>query len=200
MCAAAVVVVAVSLLIDGDRTVGGEAGAFHFLNRLPAWLYPVMWAPMQLGNLLVVPAAAIVAAIVRKWRLAAAVLVSGAAKFLFSALIKDAVVRHRPGAFVDDVTLRGGTHALGQGFVSGHATIAAAIATLIHPYLGARGRVLAWTGAALVCIGRMYVGAHLPLDVAGGAALGVAIGSALNLLFGVPVRSTAPMRKEGERP
>ncbi|HEV8163393.1 MAG TPA: hypothetical protein VGR74_02895 [Actinomycetota bacterium] len=34
---------------------------------------------------------------------------------------------------------------------------------------------------------RVYVGAHNPLDVICGAALGVAIGSGLNLVVGVPV-------------
>jgi membrane-associated phospholipid phosphatase len=42
-----------------------------------------------------------------------------------------------------------------------------------------------WTIAALVLgtavlIGRPYVGAHLPLDVIGGAALGAVAGSAVN--------------------
>jgi undecaprenyl-diphosphatase len=35
-------------------------------------------------------------------------------------------------------------------------------------------------------VARVYLGAHAPLDVVGGAALGVAIGAALNLLVGVP--------------
>jgi undecaprenyl-diphosphatase len=39
--------------------------------------------------------------------------------------------------------------------------------------------------AGYVCWARMYVGTHLPLDVAGGAALGVAVGSLANLILGV---------------
>jgi undecaprenyl-diphosphatase len=35
--------------------------------------------------------------------------------------------------------------------------------------------------AGFVPFARMYVGAHLPLDVVGGSALGLAIGSAVNL-------------------
>jgi undecaprenyl-diphosphatase len=40
--------------------------------------------------------------------------------------------------------------------------------------------------AAAVCISRLYVGAHLPLDVVGGAALGWAAGSLVHLLLGAP--------------
>jgi undecaprenyl-diphosphatase len=39
---------------------------------------------------------------------------------------------------------------------------------------------------AIVLVGRLYVGAHLPLDLIGGAALGIAAGSAANLIVGVP--------------
>ena len=35
---------------------------------------------------------------------------------------------------------------------------------------------------AVVLFGRMYVGAHLPLDIIGGAALGVIAGSVVNLV------------------
>jgi undecaprenyl-diphosphatase len=45
---------------------------------------------------------------------------------------------------------------------------------------------VAWALAAAVCIARVYVGAHLPLDVIGGAALGWAAGGLTHLILGAP--------------
>ena len=45
--------------------------------------------------------------------------------------------------------------------------------------------------AAAVCLSRVYLEAHFPVDAAAGADLGPFIGSALNLVFGVPSASTA---------
>ena len=50
--------------------------------------------------------------------------------------------------------------------------------------LAASGLVAALS--VFVPFARWYVGAHLPLDTAGGSALGTAIGSAVNLALGVP--------------
>lgn len=74
----------------------------------------------------------------------------------------------------------------GLGFVSGHAAVATFLATVAWPYLGRAGRWVAGTVAALVCLARVYVGAHLPLDVVGGAVLGIAVGTATLLLLGRP--------------
>jgi len=49
-----------------------------------------------------------------------------------------------------------------------------------------RIRLIPWAVVALVLLTRVYVGAHNPLDVICGAALGLVIGGFLNLAFGVP--------------
>ena len=68
--------------------------------------------------------------------------------------------------------------------MSGHAILVAALATVITPYLPPRWRPVPWVLVALVMIGRVYVGAHNPLDVICGAALGVAVGAAINIALG----------------
>ena len=59
-------------------------------------------------------------------------------------------------------------------FPSDHATASVAIATVLllaHRRLG----LVALAGAALVCVSRVYVGAHYPGDVLAGAAIGAGV-------------------------
>jgi undecaprenyl-diphosphatase len=188
----ALAVVAIALLVpmglavDGNDVSSFERSVFRTINGLPELLYRPLWPFMQLGNLLVVPVAALGAAILRWFRPAAAILVLGAAKLYVEDIVKDIVFRERPGSVLDDVALRGDTPSGGQAFVSGHAVIIVGIVTLLHPYLSYRVRIVAWILAGLVCFGRVYSGAHFPLDVIGGGLLGVALASILSYAVGVP--------------
>jgi undecaprenyl-diphosphatase len=49
-----------------------------------------------------------------------------------------------------------------------------------------------WTLVALVALARIYTGAHLPLDVVAGAAVGFGLGCVLNLVLGAPARACCP--------
>ena len=116
--------------------------------------------------------------------------------------MKDVVTRRRPGTSIGlDIHLRGDVSVGGESFVSGHAVLVAALAGLIAPYLHGRWKVIPWVVVGLVMLTRVYVGAHNPLDVVCGAALGLAVAGLLNLVFGVPAqrRSDLPRQEEGSK-
>ena len=162
-----------------------ETDLFRLFNDLPSALYPAFWVVMQGGNVLAVAVASLVVAATRRFWLAANVAITGVGVWLAARWIKDEIGRGRPDDLLDGVHPRGGQDS-GLGFVSGHAAVAVAIATLVAPYLGRRARWIAIAWAVGVCVSRMYVGVHLPLDVVGGAALGWAAGSLVHLLLGAP--------------
>jgi undecaprenyl-diphosphatase len=107
--------------------------------------------------------------------------------------VKGVASRQRPGTSIGrDIHIRGDVHAGGESFVSGHAVLIAALATIVSPYLPGRWKILPWAIAGMVLFTRVYVAAHNPLDVICGAGLGLAIGGLLNLAFGVPAASAPP--------
>jgi hypothetical protein len=71
--------------------------------------------------------------------------------------------------------------AAGLGYLSGHAGVAVALGAAVLPRLGPSGRAVTLAAVPVVGLTRIYVGAHLPLDVAGGAALALAIDAAMTL-------------------
>jgi undecaprenyl-diphosphatase len=185
LLAGAVLLVLVSVPVYGGRVSGAEAAVFRVLNGTTVLPFVVVWPVMQLGNFLVVPVAAAVAAAFRRWWLAAELLLAGAGVYLLAKVVKGIVVRGRPDALLPDVVVRGAA-AQGRGFVSGHAAVVAALLTVAWPWLNRPARIVCAVLAGLVCLARMYVSAHLPLDVVGGAALGLAVGGAVRLLLGRP--------------
>ena len=182
----AAVLVLAALPIDAGRVSDAEAGVFRVLNGTTVLPLVLVWPVMQLGNVMVVPTSAAIAAALRRWRLAGELLLAGLGTYLLAKVVKGLVPRGRPDGLLADVVIRG-AEAHGRGFVSGHAATLMALATVAWPWLGRRGRIAVVVLVAVVCLARVYVGAHLPLDVVGGAGLGLAVGGLVRLLFGRPV-------------
>ena len=143
-----------------------------------------VWPPMQYGTFGTVPALAAIALARRRPRMAAALAASGTAGWLVAKAVKRVVVRERPAALLDAVGLRGKEEG-DLGFPSGHAAVSAALTVASGPYVGGETRRALLALTAFVPFARVYVGAHFPLDVVGGSALGLALGSGVNLILGV---------------
>ena len=79
-------------------------------------------------------------------------------------------------------------------FPSGHASIAFACATVLSRFVP-RGTPAFFLLAAAIAFSRVYVGVHYPLDVVGGALLGLAVATALRLL--VAGRPRSPRAQPG---
>lgn len=182
---------AAATLIDRHHVSGAEQGVFRAINDHTVVPQFVVWPVMQLGNFLVIPVAAVAAIATRRWRLGASLLVGGLAAYLLAAhSVRDNFVRGRPATLLSDVHLRNAP-AHGLGFVSGHVAVISALVVIAWPYLSRRWRALTVLVAVLVALARVYVGAHLPLDVVGGAGLGIAIGGLVRLVLGRPDTATS---------
>jgi membrane-associated phospholipid phosphatase/predicted Ser/Thr protein kinase len=173
--------------IHKDFTGDREAALFRVVNELalPSWTWPGVWVVMQLGVIGAVPLVAVLALATRRLRLALDAVLAAGSIYLIAKLVKEFVQRGRPQTLLPDVNIFG-EPARGLGYVSGHSAVAVALATVSSPYLGRRARRVAWALAGCVCLARMYVGAHLPFDVVGGAALGWAAGSLVLFVLGAP--------------
>jgi membrane-associated phospholipid phosphatase len=183
--------VGVSLAVDSARRarrrrVGPtEARVFRRFNDRSNRIAVPMWVVMQSGSLGAVLVASTGVACRRGVRRGVRVGAVGVTVWSGAKAVKPLVRRGRPDEYLDGVVVRGARQR-GLGYPSGHAAVALTLGLVLPAALGrapSTGALLtasvavAATGAA-----RMYVGAHLPLDIVGGYALGAGagiVGSAL---------------------
>jgi membrane-associated phospholipid phosphatase len=157
---------------------GAEASAYRALNDLPDELAPVVWLPMQAGALAY--PLVLSAAIYRRTRTpqpALSIAAAGVSAWLGAKIVKKMIGRGRPYDFYPDTNLRLGTKTDGSlGFISGHAAVSFAVASVVSDRMGPVRGIAASIAAVAASLSRVYVGAHLPLDIIGGAAFGVVVG------------------------
>ncbi len=183
------VVLALSTVAARGAVTDAEIQVFRTANDLPQGLYVAVWPVMQYGTFLTIPALTVVALVFRRVRLAVAMLLSGVGVYLLAVVIKGLVKRERPAGLLDAVQSREHFAEGSLGFPSGHAAVAAALTLVVATHLSRRWALAALVLGVAVLFGRLYVGAHLPLDVVGGAALGAVAGSVVSLA--IPARAVA---------
>ena len=162
-----------------------EVDVFRWLNDAPDAVARPVWVVMELGSLWgALAVAALVMGLLRGWRGAVTGMLTALTAWLVAIMAKAWVARGRPADYLHGIHSRFVHLETGNGYPSGHAALAFAVATLAAGSLRGRWKVLPFLAAALVGFGRIYFGAHLPLDVVGGAAIGVAVGTVACILLG----------------
>jgi len=189
--AAGALILAISVLAARGATIPRwEQRLFHLVNGLPGWLFVPLWPVMQLGNLAVGTGAGLaVAWAAGELPVAIGVALAAGLKLVAERLIRQRITTHlparqRPGTSQTDAILRGGdVPSSGWSFPSGHAVLIAAITLVVAPVLPAGWELvpLALTGGVMV--GRVFVGAHNPLDVTAGAGAGLLVGGLVAALI-----------------
>jgi membrane-associated phospholipid phosphatase len=160
-----------------------EVRVFHAINGLPGWLYWVLWPPMQLGNLVVGTLVGLVIAwVAGEPAVAVGVILAMVLKLVMERIVRREMkaylaVRERPGSSQEGAVLRGGdVPAEGASFPSGHVILVAAIGCVVAPTLPAAWAWAPFLVTVVVMVGRVYVGAHNPLDVTAGLGAGLLLG------------------------
>ena len=162
-----------------------ETRVFHAINGLPDQLYPILWLPMQLGNLVVGTGAGLAVALVDgDLVVAIGTVVATVLKLVTERIVRKEmadylVVRQRPGTSQVGALLRGDVPASGPSFPSGHVILVAAVACVVAPSLPIEWWWVPCVLTVLVMLGRVYVGAHNPLDVTAGLGAGLLLGGVL---------------------
>lgn len=155
-----------------------EEAIFRAANEASDRIRVPVRSVMQAGTFGTVPAVSALALLFGRRRLAALLAIGGTLAWFGAKLAKPLAGRARPNGVLADVEVREGIEG-DLGWVSGHTAVATTLA------LVASDELPQWTRPALAAIvatvgfGRMYVGAHLPHDVVGGAGLGMMISSVL---------------------
>jgi len=167
-----------------------EQRVFRFVNRWPDWLYLPLWLPMQMGNLVVGTAVGLVIAwALGAWEVAFAVVLASALKLVVERLVRRELapymeVRQRPGTSEPGAQLRGAdVPHQGMSFPSGHVILVAGEDRADGGHLAAGVALIPFAVAALVAVGRVFVGAHNPLDVTAGMGAGLLVGGILSALL-----------------
>lgn len=169
---AMVVFVALAALVRGLGVGDWERSITRSVFEWPDAFAVVLRPAMELGNRLVAVVVAIVVGWRRGIRAGVTVCAGALAAWVVATVGKGIVGRPRISAVALGAPARDAVHS--ASFPSSHVAVAVAVAVGVALVGVGRPRWALLPVALLTGVARMWVGVHLPLDLVGGALVGVA--------------------------
>ena len=166
------------------------------VHHRAGWLNPIFEGLTYAGRLglLWIVLALVLGAVYRRWGTVALTVIAVAVADWTTVALKALFDRERPSLrYAEPEPLVKTAH--DASFPSGHAATSFAAATILTFAFPRLGPVL-FVLAAAVAFSRVYVGVHYPLDVLGGAVLGVLVALAVRAvaLRALRLRAGGPRR------
>jgi membrane-associated phospholipid phosphatase len=185
----AIAVGLVGLVLSASVAAAGspssaEIAVFQWFNDPPGALGAVMRLVNPLlrpvGLTMLIGTVIVLLTLTRRdvfWPLATSATAAGTLAYLIDNVVKFVVDRGRPPAYLSDVLYHGyPIDPRGTGYPSSHTAVTVGVIVGAWPWLNRPWRVGGIVAAAAIGLNRMYVGAHFPLDVLGGLAVGLVAG------------------------
>lgn len=154
------------------HAMGWEYSWFVFVNNVTDRLLLPAQVITFLGSTSMVLAATVVAFLLRCYQFAWRFAFTALGAYAVVAVLKHVIDRERPIGLFQDIHVR--VTETAAGFPSGHATIITVLMLTLAPFIPRAWRWLVALPIAAVCISRLYLGVHIPLDLIGGLAIGTA--------------------------
>ena len=113
-----------------------------------------------------------------RWEVLRAMVLGFALAEVITQVLKRTADQTRPTASIPGLDVHGyPKDPFGNAYPSAHTGVAVGLVAALWPWLTWPQRVAGVTVATLVALNRLYIGAHWPVDVVGGAAIGLLAGS-----------------------
>lgn len=160
-----------------------ETYVFRFFNELPSFLTPIVMLISLFGTIGFVLVATFISLLRRHYAHALKFLLAGVMAWLIVKWLKTYALRARPSEILPNVRLREKLDSV-IGYPSGHAAVVTALGVVAYMYVPKKYHRIITIIIIAVCISRLFLGMHLPMDVIGGFGVGLAIASVLNFAFG----------------
>lgn len=194
----AIVFIPALIISLSHHLTGLNARIFYDLNNLSnSYKTAALWLTEGLGAGYAIAACVLIPLLFKRFRLAWRFFFTVGGAGVVMEIAKYVVKEPRPVLMLHGHLHERAVETGFNSFPSGHATVATALALIVWMLLPKAWRWLPIVWIAIVCLSRVYLGDHTPLDVLGGIGVGLMAVSFVQLL---PHSLAKKLRLDNDKP